>query len=87
MMLGGISIWQLLIVLGIIILIFGTKKLRNMGDDLGGAMKGFKQAMNADIKETDKTWIHRQFNHEEQDADKLYVSQTEYRAEKPSEYK
>jgi len=45
-MLGGISIWQLLIVLGIIILIFGTKKLRNLGGDLGGAVKGFKEAMN-----------------------------------------
>ncbi|MDN6180355.1 MAG: Sec-independent protein translocase subunit TatA [Halomonas subglaciescola] len=44
-MLGGISIWQLLIVLGIIILIFGTKKLRNVGTDLGGAVKGFKKAM------------------------------------------
>ncbi|MCP1367690.1 Sec-independent protein translocase subunit TatA, partial [Halomonas sp. BBD48] len=44
-MLGGISIWQLLIVLGIIILIFGTKKLRNVGSDLGGAVKGFKKAM------------------------------------------
>lgn len=42
---GGISIWQLLIVLGIIILIFGTKKLRNIGGDLGGAVKGFKKAM------------------------------------------
>ncbi|MEC9482706.1 MAG: Sec-independent protein translocase subunit TatA [Halomonas sp.] len=47
-MLGGISIWQLLIVLGIIILIFGTKKLRNVGGDLGGAVKGFKKAMNED---------------------------------------
>ncbi|SEI51566.1 sec-independent protein translocase protein TatA [Allopseudospirillum japonicum] len=45
-MLGGISIWQLLIVLGIIILIFGTKKLRNVGSDLGGAVRGFKEAMN-----------------------------------------
>ena len=45
-MLGGISIWQLLIVLGIIILIFGTKKLRNVGSDLGGAVKGFKEAVN-----------------------------------------
>ncbi|GEN25710.1 Sec-independent protein translocase subunit TatA [Halomonas cupida] len=44
-MLGGISIWQLLIVLGIIILIFGTKKLRNVGSDLGGAVKGFKKAV------------------------------------------
>ena len=37
----GISIWQLLIVLGIVILIFGTKKLKNMGNDIGGAVKGF----------------------------------------------
>lgn len=45
-MLGGISIWQLLIVLAIVIMIFGTKKLRNMGGDLGSAVKGFKNAMN-----------------------------------------
>lgn len=43
--LGGISIWQLLIVLGIVVMIFGTKKLRNLGGDLGGAVKGFKSAM------------------------------------------
>lgn len=52
-MLGGISIWQLLIVLGIIILIFGTKKLRNVGSDLGGAVKGFKEAVsNAEKDDT-----------------------------------
>jgi len=45
-MIGGISIWQLLIVLAIIILIFGTKKLRNIGGDLGGAIKSFKKAVN-----------------------------------------
>ncbi|MGJ7459570.1 Sec-independent protein translocase subunit TatA [Halomonas sp. MA07-2] len=49
-MLGGISIWQLLIVLGIIILVFGTKKLRNVGTDLGGAVKGFKKAMSEEEK-------------------------------------
>ena len=43
---GGISIWQLLIVLAILILIFGTKKLKNLGGDLGGAVKGFKEAVN-----------------------------------------
>ena len=43
--LGGISIWQLLIILVIILLIFGTKKLRNIGSDLGGAVKGFKDSM------------------------------------------
>ena len=42
---GGISIWQLVIVLVIVLLLFGTKKLRNMGGDLGGAVKGFKKAM------------------------------------------
>jgi len=44
-MLGGISIWQLLIVLVIVALIFGTKKLRGIGGDLGGAVKGFKKAI------------------------------------------
>ena len=41
----GISIWQLLIVLLIVLLLFGTKKLRNMGGDLGGAIKNFKTSM------------------------------------------
>jgi|AZIH01.1.fsa_nt_gi sec-independent protein translocase protein TatA len=44
----GISIWQLLIVLGIVILLFGTKKLRNIGSDLGGAIRGFKKSMSDD---------------------------------------
>ncbi|MCG9684791.1 Sec-independent protein translocase subunit TatA [Vibrio sp. Isolate23] len=42
---GGISIWQLLIIAVIVILLFGTKKLRGIGGDLGGAVKGFKKAM------------------------------------------
>lgn len=42
---GGISIWQLLIILVIVALIFGTKKLKGMGGDLGGAVKGFKKAL------------------------------------------
>ncbi len=45
-MFGGISVWQLLILLVVVILIFGTKKLRTLGGDLGGAVKGFKKAMN-----------------------------------------
>jgi sec-independent protein translocase protein TatA len=44
--LGGISFWQLAIILAIVVLLFGTKKLRNIGGDLGGAVKGFKKAMN-----------------------------------------
>lgn len=45
---GGISIWQLLIILAIVFLLFGTKRLRNLGGDLGGAIKGFKKAMDDD---------------------------------------
>ncbi len=41
----GISIWQLVIILAIVILLFGTKKLKNIGNDLGGAVKGFKNAI------------------------------------------
>lgn len=52
-MFSGISLWQLLIVLAIVVLLFGTKKLRGMGGDLGGALKGFKKAMKDD-EETDK---------------------------------
>lgn len=53
-MFGGISIWQLLIVLGIVIVIFGTKRLKSLGSDLGGAVKGFRTAMDEAEKETDK---------------------------------
>ena len=42
---GSFSIWHWLIVLVIVMLIFGTKKLRNMGADLGGAVRGFKDGM------------------------------------------
>ncbi len=42
---GSFSIWHWLIVLLVVVMIFGTKKLRNMGGDLGGAVKGFKDGM------------------------------------------
>ena len=42
---GGLSIWHWLIVLLIVVMVFGTKKLKNMGGDLGGAVKGFKDGM------------------------------------------
>ena len=45
---GGISIWQLLIVLAIVVLLFGTKRLKGIGGDLGGAIKGFKKAVGDD---------------------------------------
>ena len=49
----GISIWQLLIILLIVLLLFGAKRLRTVGSDLGGAVKGFRNAMN-DGKEEEK---------------------------------
>jgi sec-independent protein translocase protein TatA len=45
---GSMSIWHWLIVLLVVVMIFGTKKLRNIGQDLGGAVKGFKEGMKDD---------------------------------------
>lgn len=49
---GGISMWQLLVLLLIVVLVFGTKRLRNMGSDLGAAVKGFRKGMD-DEKDKD----------------------------------
>ena len=62
-MFANIGPWQLLIILVIVLAIFGTKKLRNMGSDLGGAVKGFRSAMN----EADET--AEQIEDESKDAD------------------
>ncbi|MDG2273797.1 MAG: twin-arginine translocase TatA/TatE family subunit [Halioglobus sp.] len=45
---GGISIWQLLIILAIVIMLFGTKRLRTLGSDMGSAVKGFRKSMSDD---------------------------------------
>jgi sec-independent protein translocase protein TatA len=45
---GSFSIWHWLIVLLVVVLVFGTKKLRNIGSDLGGAVKGFKEGMKSE---------------------------------------
>ena len=50
---GGISIWQLLIILVIVVLLFGTKRLKGIGTDLGGAIKGFKKAVTEEEKDAD----------------------------------
>lgn len=52
-MVGGISGWQLLILLLIVVLVFGTKRLRNIGSDLGGAVKGFRKGMEDGDKDDD----------------------------------
>jgi sec-independent protein translocase protein TatA len=56
---GGLSIWHWLIVLVVVVLIFGTKKLRNIGSDLGGAVKGFKEGMAGEEE------AHKQVEHQE----------------------
>jgi len=70
----GISIWQLLIVLGIVILLFGTKKLRNLGGDIGSAVKGFKSAVkdgsdsaNSQIEENESKVVDAEVETKEQD--------------------
>ena len=54
---GSLSIWHWLIVLLVVVLIFGTKKLRNLGTDLGGAVKGFKDGMKTEDEKAPKTEI------------------------------
>lgn len=49
---GSFSIWHWLIVLLVVVLVFGTKKLKNMGSDLGGAVKGFKESMRTDEEQS-----------------------------------
>ena len=51
---GGISIWQLLIILLIVMMLFGTKRLRNIGSDLGSALKGFRKGMSEPDEEPEK---------------------------------
>jgi sec-independent protein translocase protein TatA len=52
-MIGGISVWQLLILLLIVVLVFGTKRLRNIGGDLGSAIKGFRKGMEEEPESKD----------------------------------
>lgn len=50
----GISIWQLLIILAIVLVLFGAKRLKNVGSDLGGAIKGFKNAVKDEEEKKDE---------------------------------
>ena len=54
---GSFSIWHWLIVLLIVVMVFGTKKLKNMGSDLGGAVKGFKNAVKDGEAESEETAV------------------------------
>ncbi len=53
----GISVWQLLIILAIVLVLFGAKRLRNVGGDLGAAVRGFKDAVKTDDKAEDAASI------------------------------
>lgn len=57
---GGISIWQLLIILAIVLVLFGAKRLRNLGSDLGTAVKGFKHAVKDGEDSAGKEQIEKQ---------------------------
>jgi sec-independent protein translocase protein TatA len=51
---GGISVWQLLIILAIVVMLFGTKRLRSLGSDLGSAVKGFRKSMSDENSDAEK---------------------------------
>lgn len=74
---GGISIWQLLIVVVIVVLLFGTKKLSSLGSDLGASIKGFKKAMSdeddkvkKDASAQDADFPQKSMSEKQSDADK-----------------
>ena len=67
---SGISIWQLLIVLLIVVLIFGTNRLKNIGSDLGGAIKSFRKGLNeAESVESDLSKIGEELNKDPEDSE------------------
>ncbi|HAS13893.1 MULTISPECIES: twin-arginine translocase TatA/TatE family subunit [Idiomarina] len=69
----GISPWQLLILLVIVVLLFGTKRLRNLGSDLGNAVKGFKKSMGDEADDKDKdddSLQHKEEHDDKSDSDK-----------------
>jgi len=77
-MFGNISIWQLLIVLAIIVLLFGTKKLRGIGTDLGSAIKGFRSSIKdspSDDEASDQPAQLNEHNKTSSHADKNTASQ------------
>ncbi len=67
---SGISIWQLLIVLLIVVLIFGTKRIKNIGSDLGGAIKSFRKGLNeAESVESDLSKIGEELDKDPEDSE------------------
>lgn len=77
----GISIWQLLIILAIVLVLFGAKRLRNVGTDLGGAIKGFKSA----VKDEEAKKAEDEKQLEKKDEDNVFDVKAEEK--KPEENK
>lgn len=75
----GLSIWQLLIILAIVLVLFGAKRLRNVGTDLGGAIKGFKKAVSEEEKKDDAKTTEQQL--EKKDGDVFDVKAEEKKDE------
>ena len=72
---GGLSLWHWLIVLVIVVLVFGTKRLKNVGQDLGEAVKGFKKGMNDDEKDKPKAQLPDETRRDETRRDESTTSQ------------
>lgn len=82
---GGISIWNLLIIAVIVVLMFGTNKLRTLGSDLGASIKGFKKAISDDQPSPADSASTNQNEKTQQDADFATKSITEQQADAKSE--
>ncbi|BBN60520.1 Sec-independent protein translocase subunit TatA [Hydrogenovibrio marinus] len=78
----GISIWQLLIILAIVLVLFGAKRLRNVGTDLGNAIKGFKNAVKEEEENKDATATTEQ-KLEKKEGENVFDVKAEEKKEKP----
>ena len=79
----GISIWQLLIILAIVLVLFGAKRLRNVGSDIGGAIKGFKSA----VKEEEDKKSEEEKKLEEKESDNVFDVAAEEKKPEATEQK
>lgn len=79
----GISIWQLLIILAIVLVLFGAKRLRNVGSDLGGAIKGFKNA----VKEEEEKKSEEEKKLEKKDGENVFDVAAEEKKPETTEQK
>lgn len=74
--LGGVSLWQLAIILLIVVLVFGTSRLKSIGSDLGGALKSFRKAMDTDDDKPSADEGTKQIE-SDKDSDAQFSEQTE----------